>query len=191
MLPAFGPLQSGYDHFWGFRTGTLDYYSHRNARGEDDLWDGDVAIQQSGYMTDLLGDRAVDTIEQHARDERPFLLSLHFNAPHWPWEAPGDKAESDRLHGTRLRHYDGGTQATYARMVQAMDRQVGRVLQALDAGGLSATPLSSSPATTAVSASRTPGRSPASRPNYWKAVCAYPHWSAGPIAFPLAAAASR
>ena len=34
---------------------------------------------------------------------------------------------------TRLRHYDGGTQQTYARMVQAMDRQVGRVLQALDA----------------------------------------------------------
>jgi arylsulfatase A-like enzyme len=104
VLPAFGPLQSGYDHFWGFRTGTLDYYSHRNARGEDDLWDGDVAIQQGGYMTDLLGDRAVDTIEQLARD---------------------------------VRHYDGGTQATYARMVQAMDRQVGRVLQALDAGGLS------------------------------------------------------
>ena len=60
MLPLFGPLQSGYDHFWGFRTGTIDYYSHRNARGEADLWDGDVAIQQAGYMTDLLGDRAVD-----------------------------------------------------------------------------------------------------------------------------------
>ena len=69
--------------------------------------------------------------------ERPFLLSLHFNAPHWPWEAPGDQAESERLHGTSLRHYDGGTQRTYARMVQAMDRQIGRVLQALDANGLS------------------------------------------------------
>jgi arylsulfatase A-like enzyme len=110
-LPTFGPLQSGYDHFWGFRTGTLDYYSHRNARGEADLWDGDVAIQQTGYMTDLLGDRAADTINRHAREERPFLLSLHFNAPHWPWEAPGDQPESDRLLGTRLRHYDGGTQS--------------------------------------------------------------------------------
>ena len=137
VLPAFGPLQSGYDRFWGFRTGALDYYSHRNSRGEDDLWDGDVAVCQPGYMTDLLGDRAVDTIERHARDQRPFLLSLHFNAPHWPWEAPGDQAESDRLRETRLRHYDGGTQATYARMVQAMDRQVGRVVQALDANGLS------------------------------------------------------
>ena len=137
VLPAFGPLQSGYDRFWGFRTGALDYYSHRNSRGEDDLWDGDVAVCQPGYMTDLLGDRAIDTIERHARDQRPFLLSLHFNAPHWPWEAPGDQAESDRLRETRLRHYDGGTQATYARMVRAMDRQIGRVLQALDANGLS------------------------------------------------------
>jgi arylsulfatase A-like enzyme len=137
VLPAFGPLQSGYDHFWGFRTGALDYYSHRNSRGEDDLWDGDVVVRQPGYMTDLLGDRAVDTIERHARDKRPFLLSLHFNAPHWPWEAPGDQAESERLRETRLRHYDGGTQLTYARMVHAMDRQVGRLLQALDANGLS------------------------------------------------------
>jgi arylsulfatase A-like enzyme len=136
VLPRFGPLQSGYDEFWGFRTGALDYYSHRNARDEPDLWDGDLAIEQSGYMTDLLGNRAVATVERHARSERPFLLSLHFNAPHWPWEAPGDHAEADRLRGTRLRHYDGGTQATYGRMVQAMDRQVGRVLQALDMLGL-------------------------------------------------------
>ena len=137
VLPSFGPLRSGYDEFWGFRTGALDYYSHRNSRGEADLWDGDVAIEQTGYMTDLLGDRAVDAIERYARNKRAFLLSLHFNAPHWPWEAPGDQAESERLHGTRLRHYDGGTQRTYASMVQAMDRQIGRVLHALDANGLS------------------------------------------------------
>src|SRR6201994_4454675 len=42
MLPAFGPLQSGYDHFWGFRSGAVDYYSHINPRGAADLWDGDV-----------------------------------------------------------------------------------------------------------------------------------------------------
>ena len=52
------------------------------------------------------------------------------------WEAPGDEAEAERLRGTRLRHHDGGTQRTYARMVQAMDLEIGRVLQALDAAGL-------------------------------------------------------
>src|SRR5260370_4239123 len=136
MPPLFGPLQSGYDRFWGIRSGAIDYYSHKNSRGQDDLWDGDRAVEQPGYLTDLLGDRAVDTINDAARSGRPFLLSLHFNAPHWPWEAPGDEAESERLHGSTLPHYAGGTTRTYARMVQAMDLQIGRVLQALDAGGL-------------------------------------------------------
>jgi arylsulfatase A-like enzyme len=136
VLPKFGPLQSGYDHFWGIRTGAIDYYSHKNPRGEDDLWDGDATIQQTGYLTDLLGDRAVDAVAGYATRKQPFFLSLHFNAPHWPWEAPGDQAESDRLLGTRLRHFDGGTQLIYARMVRAMDAQIGRVLHALDAHGL-------------------------------------------------------
>ena len=57
----------------------------------------------------------------------PFLISLHFNAPHWPWEAPGDTAESDRLKNANLRDFDGGTQATYQRMIEAMDTQIGRV----------------------------------------------------------------
>jgi arylsulfatase A-like enzyme len=138
MPPAFGPQQSGYDEFWGIRSGAVDYYSHLNSRGQPDLWDGDRAVAQDGYLTDLLGDRAVAAINHHAGGGRPFLLSLHFNAPHWPWEAPGDEAESMRMRGGNLHHWDGGTQRTYARMVEAMDLQVGRVLQALDAGGLAA-----------------------------------------------------
>jgi arylsulfatase A-like enzyme len=134
--PRFGPALSGYDRFWGIRSGAVDYYTHENPRGEHDLWDGDATVHRQGYLTDLLGDRAVDTIRDLAAQRRPFLLSLHFTAPHWPWEAPGDAAEAERLRGTRLRHYDGGTQRTYARMVQAMDLQVGRVLQTLDVLGI-------------------------------------------------------
>ena len=52
-----------------------------------------------GYLTELLGNRAVDVVNGYAKSSRPFLLSLHFNAPHWPWEAPGDEAESERLRG--------------------------------------------------------------------------------------------
>ena len=134
-LPKFGPLQSGYDHFYGFRTGALDYYTHRGTDQQDDLWDDDVAIHQVGYLTDLLGDRAVDVIKGYATSERPFFLSLHFNAPHWPWEAPGDEAEADRIKATNLQHYDGGTQKTYERMIERMDLQIGRVLAALESNG--------------------------------------------------------
>ena len=76
-------------------------------------------------------------INGYARSTRPFLLSLHFNAPHWPWEAPGDQAESERVLARRdLQDFDGGTQKTYQRMIESMDRQVGRVLQALDTNRL-------------------------------------------------------
>jgi len=135
-LPAFGPLQSGYDHFYGFRGGAVDYYSHRAPNQADDLWDDDVAIHQTGYLTDLLGSRAVDVVNAYARANQPFFLSLHFNAPHWPWEAPGDEAESERIKATNLFHYDGGTQKTYQRMIAQLDVQIGRVLAALEANGL-------------------------------------------------------
>ncbi|HUN40376.1 MAG TPA: sulfatase-like hydrolase/transferase [Acetobacteraceae bacterium] len=137
MPPLFGPLKSGYEQFYGMRTGAADYYTHQNTRGGHDLWDGDKPVHHAGYLTDLMGDHAVAAVTDFARGSQPFLLSLHFNAPHWPWEAPGDSAESDRLRGSNLRHYDGGTQRTYYRMIEAMDLQIGRVLQALDAHGLS------------------------------------------------------
>jgi len=135
-LPDFGPLQSGYDYFYGFRSGAVDYFTHKSgppATDTDDLWEDDGQIQQTGYLTDLLGSRAVDMVETYAGTGKPFLISLHFSAPHWPWEAPGDEAESRRLQN--LFHYDGGTQRTYQRMIQQMDLQIGRVLQALDATG--------------------------------------------------------
>ncbi len=138
VLPEFGPLQSGYDHFYGFRGGAVDYYSHASPARQDDLWDDDVPVHRVGYLTELLGDRAVEVVNGCAGSRRPFLLSLHFNAPHWPWEAPGDQAESERLRNVPggLFDLDGGSQQTYQRMIEAMDRQIGRVLEVLHARGL-------------------------------------------------------
>src|SRR5262245_58522902 len=131
-LPLFSPHKSGYDHFFGFRSGSLDYYRHTTGVDVPDLWEEDSRVSQEGYSTDLFGDRAVKVIGDYARAGQTFLLSLHFNAPHWPWEAPGDQAESDRLRGRGLDHWDGGSQETYRRMIAALDVQVGRVVQALE-----------------------------------------------------------
>jgi arylsulfatase A-like enzyme len=137
-LPDFGPLQSGYEHFWGFRTGGVDYFTHKSGPANtdtDDLWDDDVKVHQNGYLTDLMGARATAVIADYARTPgRPFLLSLHFNAPHWPWEGPDDEAESKRI--SALTDFDGGSQATYARMVREMDLQIGRVLETLQTSGI-------------------------------------------------------
>ena len=131
-LPLFSPLKSGYDHFFGYRSGSLDYYRHTTGVDIPDLWEEDEQISQEGYSTDLFGDRAVKVIGEYVRASQPFLLSLHFNAPHWPWEAPGDQAESERLRGRSLFDWDGGSQETYRRMIAALDVQVGHVLQALE-----------------------------------------------------------
>lgn len=136
-LPDFGPLKSGYDHFWGFRGSSLDYYTHKYGpatTNTGDLWDEDVRIERNGYLTDLMGDRAVAAINDYAKSKQPFFLSLHFNAPHWPWEAPGDEAESQRIK--ELQDYDGGSLQTYGRMVMEMDLQVGRVLETLATSGI-------------------------------------------------------
>jgi arylsulfatase A-like enzyme len=130
-LPKFGPLKSGYDHFYGFRGGAIDYFDHQG-----DFWNNDEAFHPVGYSTELFGQHAVDVVSAYARNHQPFFLSLHFNAPHWPWESVSDEAESERLRTRSIQDYDGGSQRTYQRMIQTMDIQIGRVLQALAAGGL-------------------------------------------------------
>jgi arylsulfatase A-like enzyme len=85
-----------------------------------------------------LGNRAVALVNEFAAARQPFFLSLHFNAPHWPWEGPGDEEESRRVtaRGSSITDFDGGSLATYAKMVLAMDEAIGRVLAALDARGI-------------------------------------------------------
>jgi arylsulfatase A-like enzyme len=135
--PHSGPLQAGYQHFFGNLGGVIDYFTHKPGVGEHvprDLWEGEVPVERHGYYTQILADEAEAYLGDPARAERPFFLSLHFTAPHWPWEGPEDEAVSKEL--TSLFHYDGGTQATYGRMVQALDRAIGQVLAALAAQGL-------------------------------------------------------
>ena len=135
-LPRFGPLQSGYDHFFGHRGGAVDYFTHKGPSGSADLWEDNVSVEQQGYITELFGDRAVQMVNQCSASKHPFLLSLHFNAPHWPWELPGDMAEARRIAGSNLQHHDGGTQQIYCGMIEAMDVQIGRVMGALQNKGL-------------------------------------------------------
>jgi len=140
-LPDYGPLKSGYDEFWGLRGGGVDYFRH-GFNGNLDLWDGETKVETAGYMTDLLADRTIATLEQRAGGDKPFFISLHFTAPHWPWEANDEegRAESDRIaaspNPTAYYHLDGGSMETYADMMRSLDDNIGRVLARLEALGL-------------------------------------------------------
>jgi arylsulfatase A-like enzyme len=131
-LPKYGPLKSGYDEFWGIRSGGIDYFRHG---ANSDLWDGDTKVGEAGYMTDLMGKRAITTLERRKQDGQPFFISLHFTAPHWPWEANDEegRAESERIAAIAggIQHYDGGNLATYAKMMKSLDDNIGKVLAKL------------------------------------------------------------
>ncbi|CAN5894779.1 sulfatase-like hydrolase/transferase [soil metagenome] len=136
--PTFGPLRSGYEEFFGIMAGGVDYFSHFSGKGDHDLYLGVHEHHEEGYLTDLLSQRAIDYVKRHAdsaRDDKPFFVSLHYTAPHWPWETRDDANVTAEVGG-RLAHLDGGNVETYRRMIHHMDEGIGQLVQALRAAGL-------------------------------------------------------
>jgi arylsulfatase A-like enzyme len=133
--PHFGPLKSGYEEHFGPLSGGVDYFTHTDTAGRHDLYEDGEEVTREGYLTDLLSRRAVDYVRLRAADRAPFLLSLHYNAPHWPWETRADARIAPELLG-KLYHLDGGSIRTYQRMIHHMDEGIGAVMDALEAGGL-------------------------------------------------------
>lgn len=133
-IPEFGPTRYGYESSYGVAGGAADYFRHgyvNDKGGKAELYRDDKLDDRDGYLTDILADEAVRQVS--AADKRPFFISLHFNAPHWPWEGPEDRAHSAAL--TQMSDPTGGSLETYASMMASLDANVGRVLKALAASG--------------------------------------------------------
>ena len=131
--PAFGPLKSGYDEFFGPMSGGVDYFTHCSNNGTHDLYFGEAEHSEEGYLTDLLSQRSVDYVKrmaESARNGQPFFLSLHYTAPHWPWETREDGDVAQQVK-SNLFHLDGGNIHTYRRMIHHMDEGIGWVVDAL------------------------------------------------------------
>jgi arylsulfatase A-like enzyme len=127
--PEFGPNRHGFDEFFGILSGAGDYFTHGSSdSGGADLWENLEPIQRVGYLTDILSDRAVAFITR--RRTKPFYLSLHYTAPHSPWEGPEDEAIGHTTHGEGPM-INGGSLKIYASMVKSMDTGIGRVLDGL------------------------------------------------------------
>lgn len=132
--PDFGPLHYGFDEFFGNMSGAVDHFTHKDMTANPDLYEGEVAVDRIGYMTDLLTERAVDYLKRPHK--KPFYLSLHYTAPHWPWEGPKDKAVSDGMTYSPAGFRAGGSIKVYAEMMKNLDSGIGRVLDALKSSGL-------------------------------------------------------
>ncbi|MDI9332514.1 MAG: sulfatase-like hydrolase/transferase [Alphaproteobacteria bacterium] len=131
--PVFGPLKSGYEEFFGPISGGVDYFTHCSNNGTHDLYLNDAEHTEEGYLTDLLSHKAVDYVKRMAEPARlgkPFFLSLHYTAPHWPWETRDDADVAAEVKD-HLFHLHGGNVETYRRMIHHMDEGMGWLVQAL------------------------------------------------------------
>ncbi len=136
--PTFGPLKSGYEEFFGPMSGGVDYFTHASNNGTHDLYVGETEQHVEGYLTDLISRRSVDYVQRMAEDARsgtPFFLSLHYTAPHWPWETRDDEALAQEVK-SNLFHLHGGNIDTYRQMIHHMDEGIGWLMDALKQQGL-------------------------------------------------------
>jgi arylsulfatase A-like enzyme len=133
--PEHSPNAHGFDYFFGLKSGYHDYYAHSGGDGKPDMWENDAPVEVEGYTTDLVTERSVKFIEQHAGG--PFFIDVAYNAPHWPYQVP-DRPSKAPGNARHLMPADEmtSTRADYVAMVERVDRGVGEVLRTLDRLGL-------------------------------------------------------
>ena len=125
----FGPNAHGFDEFFGFLSGNIDQYSHKERTGPADLYENTRPVEKEGYLTDLLTDRAVQFIHRHR--DKPFFMYVSYGAMHWPWQRP-DTPDDIRTLAT----WFDGNREDYARMFERVDQSIGKIREAIDRQGL-------------------------------------------------------
>jgi arylsulfatase A-like enzyme len=134
------PEDQGFDTWFGFMAGCVDYFSHifywgmnRGGPGNDpthDLWqDGEETWDYNGeYFTDLITRKTVAYIREAANDGAPFFTYVAYNAPHYPMHAP--KTYMDRFPDLPW------DRRIMAAMLSAVDDGVGAIMDELDRQGI-------------------------------------------------------
>jgi arylsulfatase A-like enzyme len=133
--PEFSPNAHGFDYFFGFKSGLIDYYEHTDSNGEHDLFENGEPAHVSGYSTDLFTERSVRFIEQNA--SQPFFLEVAFNAAHWPFQVPDHPSVAPgNARFVQPQEDPTSTRSDYVAIVERADQGVGRILATLERLGL-------------------------------------------------------
>lgn len=136
---ASRPHNHGFDHWFGFMAGCIDYYSHifywqmnRPGPGVNpthDLWEDNQEIWLNGqYFTELIAAHAIQYLRDAARRNKPFFLYVPFNAPHYPMHAPQEYVD-------RFPDLPWDRQIMAA-MISAVDDAVGAIMAEVERLGL-------------------------------------------------------
>ena len=132
------PNDKGFDEFYGIWGGGREYFNDwhpaRVIRKGTQNYENQYRVEgnpaeydpvQGRYVTDAFGDEAASFIKRHAGEEEPFFLYMTPTAPHTPW---GWKQQDI----ARFSHIVDGNVQIVAAMQYALDRNVGKVLAAID-----------------------------------------------------------
>ena len=125
----YAPNARGFDHFFGFHGGGINYYTTNGSRARGWFRNGQSVAPQ-GYSTDLLADEAIKLLKNRNK-KKPIFLYLPFNAPHQPAQA------SERLLEKYRKLGFFGRRVGQAGAIEAMDAAIGRVLATIEAEGIS------------------------------------------------------
>lgn len=124
---AFFPTEQGFDEFYGYVSGNIDFHSHYDNAGIYDWWHNQDSLIEEGYVTDLITQHALDFIDQHQHE--PFLLYIPHEAPHAPFQGRNDPGY--RYPDQEFSYYgpveDKAT--AYKEMVEVMDEGIGRIIE--------------------------------------------------------------
>lgn len=124
----YWPQNRGFDHFYGNLVGEVDYFTKERG-GLVDWQRNGKFLKEEGYHTALIGDEAVKLIEaQNAAT--PFFLYFAALAVHAPLQAP--KEEIEAYAGI----FEDGEKRAYAAMMTNLDKQIGRMVAALEKKGV-------------------------------------------------------
>ncbi|MEM7660028.1 MAG: sulfatase-like hydrolase/transferase, partial [Bacteroidota bacterium] len=128
---AYNPIHFGFDEFWGYISGNIDYHSHYDNAGIYDWYHNLDTVIEEGYSTDLITQHAVDFIEQHQTD--PFFLYVPQESPHVPFQARRDSAY--RFPGREFSYQGpiGDRKRAYREMIEQMDEGIGKILAKVEA----------------------------------------------------------
>lgn len=124
----FWPQNRGFDHFYGNVIGEVDYFTHQRG-GVIDWQRNGTFLREDGYYLDLIGNESVRLIDSHDAS-KPMFLYFASLAPHAPFQAP--PADIDAYQEV----FPDEMHRTYAGMITNLDRQVGRIVAALEKKGL-------------------------------------------------------
>ncbi len=130
----YNPVHQGFDEFYGYVSGNVDYISHIDGAGIHDWWHHTQKVKVEGYTTDLITNHAVDFINRHKNS--PFCLYVAHESPHYPFQGREDDAVRRAGSAPRQEISLEGKKRAYKEMVQVMDEGIGRIVSTLKTAGL-------------------------------------------------------